>query len=189
MKVFGRSGAEILPLIDEFKELSEQARRFKFVRTPAEIKALDDFGDALSLQRGAMQSLGDALAQGVLPGLNSLVAIATRAALAARDFARAHQLAIRSIFAFGSVAAVAGSCRCASSSVGSTAKPAACSTTSRRRKGGCLDRVPSPRRRGARALSRRPHERGAGSPVAHRGRPASCGRGSLLALRRPRPDH
>jgi len=76
MKVFGRSGTELIPMLnagrEEIKRLGDEAERLGIVLSEKDAKAAEEFNDSLSTLLVAVTGLGTGVTVGLLPQLTNL---------------------------------------------------------------------------------------------------------------------
>jgi hypothetical protein len=108
LKVFGRSGTDILPMIERLGELQAEAKRFGFVKSDATIAAAKQMSVAFDLVTKATGSLWNALSTALYPTLQAKAQVVFRAALLARDWAKSHQEIVVTAFKVGTALLVAG---------------------------------------------------------------------------------
>lgn len=108
MAIFGKSGTELLPMIEGLSAAQAEARRLGLQMSTEDAKAADEFGDAidrLKMQVGMLVvKVGGALA----PVLSSFVRIAGGAASAASKWATENGGAITTVLKLGAAAVIAG---------------------------------------------------------------------------------
>lgn len=77
MKLFGKAGADLIPLLNEgsagFQRAREQADKFGISLTRAEAELGDKFNDSLEDSKAAMQGFANAIGVALLPKLTELV--------------------------------------------------------------------------------------------------------------------
>lgn len=75
MKIFGKSGGELIPLLNEGKEglqeMKDEAERLGLVMSEDTAKAAENFNDNLTRLKASSQGLALSLAEGLLPALNT----------------------------------------------------------------------------------------------------------------------
>lgn len=108
MKVFGRSGTEILPLINQLAALAAQAKKLGLVRTEESAKQMKDFQIAMLLAQKAATSLWSALAIAVIPILKKKSEQLMQITLLIRDWVRGHRELIATIFTVATGLALVG---------------------------------------------------------------------------------
>jgi len=107
MKVFGRSGVELLPMIDNLESLGKEARKFGLIRTTESARQAHELSEAYGLMGKVIRSAWNAVGSTLAPALQQVVAWVTRAVAGARDWITQNTGLIVSIFklAVGAVAA------------------------------------------------------------------------------------
>ncbi|HOD84167.1 MAG TPA: hypothetical protein PKG77_22315 [Phycisphaerae bacterium] len=107
MKVFGRSGVELLPMIDNLESLGKEAREFGLIRTTESARQAHELSEAYGLMGKVIRSAWNAVGSTLAPALQQVVAWVTRAVAGARDWITQNTGLIVSIFklAVGAVAA------------------------------------------------------------------------------------
>lgn len=77
MKIFGRSGAELIPLLNQgsagFEKLREEAERLGLIISTKTAQAAERFNDDMTRLTSATDKLKFSIAEGALPALNSFV--------------------------------------------------------------------------------------------------------------------
>lgn len=84
IQLFGRSGAQLIPFLNEgragIKALTDEAARLGVVLDGDAAKAADQFNDSLDKLSKAGKGLGVSIANGILPGLNEVTRLMAEAA-------------------------------------------------------------------------------------------------------------
>ncbi len=86
MQVFGRSGTQLLPLIENFAELSHQATVFGLVVSTESASAASALSDAFSLMRKSLAAIRFAIGENIAPLLTELSAQISTVAAGVREF-------------------------------------------------------------------------------------------------------
>jgi hypothetical protein len=77
MKLFGRSAAELTPLLNEgsdgIRELTERAEDLGVIMSEELVSSAEEFGDNMEQLKGATTALGYGMAEDLLPSINKLV--------------------------------------------------------------------------------------------------------------------
>ncbi|MCE5327906.1 MAG: hypothetical protein LLG01_15980 [Planctomycetaceae bacterium] len=108
MKVFGRSGTEILPLIDDFEKLYGQAKGFGLIKSTGSAKQAKEFSQAMTLMGRTISSAWGAIGSAVLPILQAKAEKIAYLATLIRDWIRQNKGLVAVIFQVASVVAIAG---------------------------------------------------------------------------------
>ena len=98
VKVFGRSGTALLPLIDNFDNLTQAAADMGFIKSTASAKAAKEFSVVLTLASKAAKSLGVALGTAVIPMLQQQAKRVTELTLMARNWIKHNSGLVVSVF-------------------------------------------------------------------------------------------
>lgn len=88
LKIFGRSGTSLLPLINDMGRLEQRAKDFGFEKSTESAKAGKEFTEALYDATRASKSLWNALSSGLLPMLKKKAEWLTRVTLIAREWVK-----------------------------------------------------------------------------------------------------
>ena len=84
VKLFGRSGIELIPLLNEgsagIKKMTDEAKAFGLVIDEKAAKAADDFNDNLDRMKGLVMGITVSIGNELIPKINSLVAELEKAA-------------------------------------------------------------------------------------------------------------
>ena len=110
MKIFSRSGAEMIPFFQQGREgmekLSEKARKLGFVMSDKDYKAAVDLTDAMDTFHKSIDAVRNALVAGLAPSLTEMYEKISSSAAAVVDFIREHELLVKTVLKLGT--AVAG---------------------------------------------------------------------------------
>lgn len=109
MKVFGRQGTALLPMIQRLSDLEGVASKLGFVKTDQGVAAAKRFQISMDLAGMATKSVWGTLQSALVPMLTRLETVAIGATVAVRDFVRAHRDAVLTAFKFGAAVGAAGS--------------------------------------------------------------------------------
>lgn len=94
MKLFGKSGVELIPTLNEgaegFKRAQEQTQKFGVALTRAEAELGDKFNDSLAESKAAMQGFANAVGVALLPKLTELVIKGNEWIATASKWVKAH---------------------------------------------------------------------------------------------------
>ncbi len=108
MEVFGKSGTNLLPMVDNLKALRQEARDLNLVPSAEAISSADDIGDALdkvaAVGKAAVFEIGAALAPVLMPALTMVKNIGA----AVVGWIRNNGTLIRTVAAIGLALLVAG---------------------------------------------------------------------------------
>ncbi len=108
MKVFGRSGTALIPMIEQLKQLEGAARKFGFVRSDEDIRAAKELSNMFQLAKRAASSLADTLTTAIMPALREHATIVFRGVVAMRDWIAEHKASVATLFKVATAAGVAG---------------------------------------------------------------------------------
>lgn len=108
MKVFGRQGTDLLPMIQRLGVLENTARGLGFVKTDASVAAAKQLELAFWLIEKASKSVWGALQSAVVPILTETAKVTVGATLAVRDFIKQHREAVTTAFRFGAAMGAVG---------------------------------------------------------------------------------
>lgn len=107
MKALGKSGAEMIPTLNQgaegFRKAAEQAAKYGLALTEAEAALGDHFNDALTESKAAMQGFANSVGVALLPALTRLVEKANDWIAVASRWVRAHPELTRVIAATAAV--------------------------------------------------------------------------------------
>ena len=101
MKVFGKSGTSLLPMIAELETLRAEALRLGLVMSTTQAQAADTLGDAFSRAQATVGSLANAIGTALAPTLTHLVDRATGVLSGFRDWVARNQGLVVSILTVG----------------------------------------------------------------------------------------
>lgn len=108
MKVFGKSGRAILPMIEQFDELEGTARRFGLVTSRQAAEAADRLGDTFDLATATIDKLKGAIGEALEPTLTRWLLATARIAVSVKELVKRNQELIPSILKVGVGATAAG---------------------------------------------------------------------------------
>jgi hypothetical protein len=108
MKIFGKSGTDVLPMIEEFGELSARAKALGFIRTDEDIADADALGDAFHDLKRATMSIAATVTAAMTPSLKAAADWLLRASIGARTFAANNQPLIVGALKLGAALTVGG---------------------------------------------------------------------------------
>lgn len=97
-KVFGRSGTQLLPLIERYGELYDRAKKFGFIRSTQSATDAKALSMALYDASRASKSLWGALASAVIPILQQKMELITKLTIRVRDFVKENKELVGVIF-------------------------------------------------------------------------------------------
>ena len=104
MKIFGRSGAELVPFLSqgraEIQRLGEEAERLGIVMSQQDVAAAEQFGDALSSLQQAIKGLSLTLGTALIPALTSIVVAITNVVAGIGAWTKAHPTLTQFIIGF-----------------------------------------------------------------------------------------
>jgi len=110
MKIFGRSGMELIPMLNlgsaGLKENADMARKLGMIMSQETAKAADEFNDTLAELSGAGRSTFQMIATTILPTLSKLINHIRDAIVAFKDFTREHEGLIGGFLKFAATAVV-----------------------------------------------------------------------------------
>ena len=108
MKIFGKSGTALLPMIEQLGALEATAKRLGLVKTDEQARQAKEMAMAFELSSMAVKSLWATIGEALFPTLKSAAALFIRATVAVRPFVKEHQPAIVTAFKLGSALIAAG---------------------------------------------------------------------------------
>lgn len=112
MKLFGKAGADLIPLLNEgsagFQRAREQADKFGIALTRAEAELGDKFNDSLADSKAAMQGFANSIGVALLPALTDLIDKGNDWIAAAARLTKEHPALTRAIAATSAVLFGAG---------------------------------------------------------------------------------
>jgi TP901 family phage tail tape measure protein len=112
MKVFGKSGQELIPLLNQgpegLKRLGDEAAQFGVVLDAASAKLGDQFNQALDRSKTATQGLAVSLGTVLLPSLTNVIDKANSAVAFGAGIAREYPNATKAAFGLGAALTAAG---------------------------------------------------------------------------------
>ena len=110
MKIFSRSGAELIPFFQQGREgmdkLSEKARKLGIVMSDKDYKAAVDLTDAMDTFHKSVSAVRNALVAGLAPSLTEIYEKISSSAGAIVGFVREHETLVKTVLKLGT--AVAG---------------------------------------------------------------------------------
>jgi TP901 family phage tail tape measure protein len=112
MRVFGKSGTELIPLLNAGAEgiraMGDEGTRVGRVMTDEAAKAADEFNDKLKSLTGATQGVGMAIGNALIPTLTKLFELGTNVVVVIKDWVAAHPDLTRAVGALAVVITGAG---------------------------------------------------------------------------------
>ena len=103
MKVFGRSGTKMLPMLDDFERLQSEAGAFGLIKTAESAREAKEFTHVLELGARVMKSMWTAVGSAVMPILKEKTERITRFVVLVRDWIKQNSGLVQSIFKIGLV--------------------------------------------------------------------------------------
>ncbi len=98
LKVFGRSGTELLPMIERFGELSAMADKLGLVMSGETARASFEFSETIKILNKVLLSVGSTMGRAIMPLLKQKAELFIKAAAAAKTFIKENQGLIISAF-------------------------------------------------------------------------------------------
>ena len=95
MRVFGKSGANLLPMLADLGALRAEARRLGVVMTGGQAQAADALGDAFDRVKTTLGAVATAVGTALAPVLTDLAGRVTGFLIGVREWIAANQGAIR----------------------------------------------------------------------------------------------
>lgn len=108
MKVFGRAGAQLIPLLEEYGHLHDQAKAFGFIKTERDVAEAKAMQTAITFLSLSFKSLTGAIGGAIMPYLTELWTRVARITLGVRDWIKENKALVLSIFKWAGVAVSAG---------------------------------------------------------------------------------
>lgn len=108
LKVFGRAGTSLIPLIDRYDELTDRAKKLGLIRSTASAKSAKEFADAMYDATRASKSLWSALGSAVIPILKQKTELVMRLTLILRDWTKKNAGLTASVFKVAFAMTIAG---------------------------------------------------------------------------------
>jgi len=108
LAVFGRSGTELIPMLDQFQKLHGEAKDFGIIKSTKSAKQAKDFSDAMTLMGRVIKTAWYAVGSAIIPILQDFAGRITGAAAMVRDWLKANQGLVVSVFQIAAVAVAAG---------------------------------------------------------------------------------
>jgi hypothetical protein len=108
MKVFGRAGTALIPMIESMRVLEGQAKRFGFVKSAEEVRRAKEFSMTLRVAEFAAKDLGEAVGAAVMPVLKETTERMTNIVLRIRDWVKRNPELIASVFRIAVGVGIAG---------------------------------------------------------------------------------
>lgn len=108
MKVFGKAGTMILPLIQDFAALNAQADKLGFVKSAQSAADAKAYSESLNLVAKATKAIGGAIFGAIGPALAEKTQRIFSLTIAARDWMKANAELVASIFNIAAGVAIAG---------------------------------------------------------------------------------
>lgn len=124
MAVLGKSGTDLLPMINSADELRERFRRLGFEITDAQVKAADDLGDSWVDVTASMRAASVLIGSQLAPQLSRLTDGIISCIRSVTEFVRAHERAAVVVAGFGVGSLALGTTMLALSRVVGTASSA-----------------------------------------------------------------
>jgi hypothetical protein len=106
MEIFGKSGAELLPFIDQLKDSEQAARNFGLTISASAAKAADQLGDSLTVLWASAKMVTFEIGAAMAPAVESVSQSLTKGASALASFVRENQSLVTT--AAGTLAVIAG---------------------------------------------------------------------------------
>jgi len=105
MKIFGKSGADLIPLLNEgsdgLNRLGDTAQRAGLVISGDAAKAADEFNDTLTEMKASVLGASNGIAQALLPSLQSVASLTVGVIQQFGQFTKEHQALTQATFATG----------------------------------------------------------------------------------------
>jgi len=108
MSIFGRSGTAIIPMIEDFAELNAEAESLGFIKSSESAKNAKELANTMTILGKAMKSVATAIGSAVMPVIRPYLQQVIGAAVQARDWLKANQPLIQTIFRIGAAVMAAG---------------------------------------------------------------------------------
>lgn len=108
MRVFGKSGTNLLPMIADLGALRGEARRLGVVMSGGQAQAADALGDAFDRVRATLGAVTTAVGTALAPVLTDLTGRVTGFLIGVREWITANQGVVVTILGIGAVVAGAG---------------------------------------------------------------------------------
>jgi hypothetical protein len=108
MRVLGKSGTSLLPMIADLGALRAEARRLGVVMTGGQAQAADALGDAFDRVRATLGAVATAVGTALAPVLSDLAGRVTGFLIGVREWIAANQGVVVTLLGLGAVVAGAG---------------------------------------------------------------------------------
>jgi hypothetical protein len=108
MKVFGRSGTMILPLLEDFDRLSGGYKAAGMVKTPRQVAEAKAFTDAMTIMGQTVKGVWSSIGEAIMPVLREKGELISRVALGVKEWAKNNGELIRTIFRVAVGVVIAG---------------------------------------------------------------------------------
>ncbi len=108
LKIFGKSGTALIPLLSNFRTLTDEAQEFGLIMSTETARGADAFGDAMRLVTAVATKLTRVVGGALAPMLTGVATSMARIGKTAMDWLAANQPLVVTIFQIGVALAAAG---------------------------------------------------------------------------------
>lgn len=103
LQMFGRSGTQLLPMLEKLDKLRGEAKEFGLIRTTESVRQAKAFSDAMTLMGRVIKSAWNAVGEAIVPVLQKAVKWITETVVKVRDWIKANPGLMESLLKIGAI--------------------------------------------------------------------------------------
>ena len=103
LQMFGRSGTQLLPMLEKLDKLRGEAKEFGLIRTTESVRQAKAFSDAMTLMSRVIKSAWNAVGEAIVPVLQKAVKWITETVVKVRDWIKANPGLMESLLKIGAI--------------------------------------------------------------------------------------